>query len=88
LTYTCASGIVWTKERDHVLVVAPESGQWWALDGTETPIWEWLCLGYPHHKLVALLADVLSLTGEAAAALLADTLRRWLEDHLVEEQHD
>ncbi len=78
-TYSCAPGLVWTKEHDHILIVARESGRVWKLRGTEALIWEWLCAGYSYPKLFAVVE---TLTSESA--LLPETLQHWLDDHLVE----
>lgn len=85
--YACAPDIVWTHNGDHLLVVARESGQSWTLRGSEALLWEWLCLGHPTHTLIALLAAVDALSGEAAADQIAHTIRHWQAAHLVEEQH-
>jgi hypothetical protein len=81
--FESAPGILWLKDAGQTLVVDPDAGSCRALTGVEATIWDLLALGYPHARLTATLAVVLSVAPGEAADRLAGIVRGWAEAGLL-----
>jgi len=83
LTYRCSQSIVWVKDAEQTLMVDKETGQSWAIRGTEAVVWDLLAVGYSHQGIVPLLSLILSHSTDEAESTLTGLLREWREAGIV-----
>lgn len=87
----CPPGLAWVNDDGCVWLVDSRADRAFRLTGTAAAVWNWLALGLPYHRLVALLAGARPDGGNGAAAELDALLAGWLAQGLlcpVEEATD
>lgn len=92
LTLTCAPAIVWVKDANRILLVDHQRELFWALEGIEATLWDWLAMAYPYEKIIHFLALTLDKSSEEADRQLRSVLDVWRQSGIIqvegEEQCD